>query len=164
MWITEKPPIAPLRIAIVRALDPASARVRVVFPDHDQMQTYWLPILAPKTQNDKAYWMPDIGEQVVCLMDAHDEAGVVLGAIYSSADPPPVNSADKFHVSFADGAAIEYDRAAHSLTIELSSGGLASINAPGGITLKCGGSQVSIGPNGVSISPPLPLTSTAAQT
>jgi len=61
--------------------------------------------------------MPDIGEQVVCLMDLRDEAGAVLGAIYSEADVPPVNSADKFYLGFKDGARFEYDRVAHVLDV-----------------------------------------------
>ena len=64
------------------------------FPDRDQMQSWWLPVILPKTQNDKAYWIPDVGEQVVCLMDAHDEDGAVVGAISSAADATPVNSPD----------------------------------------------------------------------
>ena len=74
------------------------------------MISWWLPVVFAKTQDDKAYWIPDIGEQVVCLMDLRDEAGAVLGAIYSSADVPPVNSADKFHLGFKDGARFDYDR------------------------------------------------------
>ena len=96
------------RVGLVKQLDPAKAKVRVVFPDYDQLLSYWLPVLAAKSQNDKVYWMPDIGEQVVCLMDRRDEAGCVLGAIYSAADAPPVNSPDKWHVTFSDGAAAEY--------------------------------------------------------
>jgi len=87
----------------------------VVFNEFDQMLSYWLPVVVPKAQNDKAYWLPDIGEQVVCLMDERDEAGVVLGAIYSQVDATPVQSADKCHLGFKDGTAIEYDRAAHVL-------------------------------------------------
>jgi phage baseplate assembly protein gpV len=101
------------RVGIVQAQDPAHAKVRVVFPDYDEMISWWLPVVFFKTQNDKAYWIPDIGEQVVCLMDLRDEAGAVLGAIYSSADVPPVNSADKFHLAFKDGAHFDYDRLAH---------------------------------------------------
>jgi phage baseplate assembly protein gpV len=81
------------------------------------MLSYWLPVVVPKTQNDKAYWLPDIGEQVVCLMDERDEAGVILGAIYSQADSTPIQSADKFHLGFKDGAAMEYDRAEHVLAL-----------------------------------------------
>ena len=105
------------RVGIVQAQDPAHAKVRVVFPDYDEMISWWLPVVFFKTQNDKAYWIPDIGEQVVCLMDLRDEAGAVLGAIYSSADVPPVNSADKFHLAFKDGAHFDYDRVAHLLEL-----------------------------------------------
>src|SRR5208283_5084591 len=91
------------RVGIVQAQDTARAKVRVVFPDYDEMISWWLPVIFSKTQDDKAYWIPDIGEQVVCLMDLRDEAGAVLGAIYSRADTPPVNSADKFYLGFKDG-------------------------------------------------------------
>jgi phage baseplate assembly protein gpV len=105
------------RIGIVQAQDPAHAKVRVVFPDYDAMISWWLPVVFAKTQDDKVYWIPDIGEQVVCLMDLRDEAGAVLGAIYSNADEPPVNSPDKFHLAFKDGAHFDYDRVAHLLDI-----------------------------------------------
>ena len=72
-----------LRLGIVKEQDVSLARLRVTFNEFDQMLSYWLPVVVTKTQNDKAYWLPDIGEQVVCLMDERDEAGVVLGAIYS---------------------------------------------------------------------------------
>jgi len=105
------------RVGIVQQQDTARAKVRVVFPDYDEMISWWLSVVFPKTQNDKAYWIPDIGEQVVCLMDLRDEAGAVLGAIYSEADVPPVNSADKFHLAFSDGASFDYDRVAHVLDL-----------------------------------------------
>ncbi len=108
---------AVLRLAIVKEQDASLCRVRVVFDEFDQMLSYWLPVVVPKAQNDKAYWLPDIGEQVVCLMDERDEAGVVLGAIYSHADGTPVQSSDKFHLGFKDGTAMEYDRSAHVLAL-----------------------------------------------
>ena len=121
------------RVGLVKQQDLQGARLRVVFPDRDQMLSYWLPILFPKTQNDKSYWVPDIGEQVVCLMDEHDEAGAVLGAIYSSADTPPVQSPDKCHVSFKDGASVEYDRAARALAVSLPSGATMNLSANGAV-------------------------------
>ena len=208
------------RVGIVKQQEASSGRVRVVFAEFDQMLSYWLPVVVPKTQNDKAYWLPDIGEQVVCLMDEHDEAGVVLGAIYSQPDRVPVQSADKCHLGFKDGASIEYDRASHVLalsfndqatikydgnshllrlafndnatvsydasthvfalsfsdgttiaydgtqhafTIVGSNAVSMSVIAPAGIVMESGGSQVSILPGGISISPPLPLSSTVAR-
>jgi phage baseplate assembly protein gpV len=106
-----------LRLGIVQDQDLALGRLRVTFNEFDQMLSYWLPVVVPKTQNDKTYWLPDIGEQVICLMDHRDEAGVVLGAIYSQVDATPVQSADKCHIGFKDGTAIEYDRAAHVLAL-----------------------------------------------
>jgi len=102
----------------------------VSFADFDQIVSYWLPVVFPKTQNDKAYWMPDIGEQAVCLMDARDESGVVLGAIYSRVDGTPVQSADKCHLAFSDGTTFEYDRAAHVLALHFSDS--TSISYDGG--------------------------------
>jgi phage baseplate assembly protein gpV len=141
------------RVGIVQEQDTALARVRVTFADYDQLRSWWLPIVVPKSQNDKAYWIPDLGEQVVCLMDAHDEAGAVLGAIYSSADATPVSSADKWHLGFKDGAAFEYDRAAHVLSLEFTDGASVkydsgahalTIALPTGATLTIGAGTASI--------------------
>lgn len=119
------------RTGVVNRVDIQTARIRVVFLDRDHMSSYWLPIVVPKTQNDKSYWIPDVGEQVVCLMDDHDEAGAVLGSIYSTTDLPPVQSADKYHFSFNDGASFEYDRAAHTFSVSLPSPATLSVTASG---------------------------------
>jgi phage baseplate assembly protein V len=152
------------RIGIVSEQDSTGARVRVRFPDRDEMQSYWLRIVVPKTHADKFFWMPDVGEQVVCAMDEWDEAGAVLGSIYSNLDSTPVQSPDKFNLTFRDGTVIEYDRSAHALTINLCAGASAAMNVPAGITISSGSTNVVIGPSGVSITPPLPISSTVAQT
>jgi phage baseplate assembly protein V len=140
------------RVGLVKQQDLQGARVRVAFPDRDQLLSYWLPIVFTKTQNDKGYWVPDIGEQVVCLMDEHDEAGAVLGAIYSSADTPPVQSADKYHLSFKDGANIEYDRAAHALVVSLPNGATMSISANGAsIAIDASGNVKVVPGNGARV-------------
>ena len=121
------------RVGIVKTQDVPNCRVRVTFPDRNQMQSWWLPIVTPKTQKDKAYWIPDVGEQVVCLMDEHDEDGCVLGAIFSQPDQPPQNmTADKWHVTFQDGAVVEYDRANHVLAVTVPSRGTINITVNGG--------------------------------
>ncbi len=102
-----------LRLGLVKDQDPSLGRVRVIFDEFDQMLSYWLPVVVAKSQDDKAYWLPDLGEQVVCLMDERDEDGVVIGAIYSQADNTPVQSAEKLHLGFKDGSAMEYDRSSH---------------------------------------------------
>jgi phage baseplate assembly protein gpV len=147
------------RVGIVQQQDAAHAKVRVVFPDYDEVVSWWLPVVFAKTQSDKAYWIPDVGEQVVCLMDLRDEAGAVLGAIYSNADAPPVNSADKFHLAFKDGASVDYDRAAHVLDLkfedhgEIKYDGVAhaltmSLPVGGTFNLTASGAQVEIDATG----------------
>jgi phage baseplate assembly protein V len=120
-----------LRIGLVATQDVARGRVRVIFPDHYQLESWWLPIVVPKAQSDKYYWMPDLGEQVVCLMDQHDEDGAVLGAIYSSVDTVPIASPDRSHIAFNDGAFLDYNRSSHSLQVSLPSGGVINISANG---------------------------------
>ena len=119
------------RVGIVKAQDAANACVRVTFPDRDQMESWWLPIVFAKTQDDKAYWIPDVGEQVVCMMDEYDEDGAVLGAIYSNVDRPPVASADIVYWTAKDGATFKYDRSIHSLELTIPHGGTITISANG---------------------------------
>lgn len=74
-----------LRFGIVSQIDPINVQARVSFED-DESTSFWLPVLQTKTLKDKFYAMPDIGEQVACLMDENSEDGVILGAIYSTED------------------------------------------------------------------------------
>jgi phage baseplate assembly protein V len=140
------------RVGIVKEQDTSKARVRVTFPDRDQMQSWWLPVVFSKTQNDKCYWIPDVGEQVVCTMDEYDEDGAVLGAIYSNADTVPIANADKLHLTVKDGATFEYDRAAHALQMSIPSGGTVRIMANGAsITIDESGNIAIDGSGNVSL-------------
>lgn len=111
---------------IVSATKPGFARVR--FDDIDGLISTWLPVVYPKTQNDKICWTLDVSEQVACLMDEHLEDGCIVGAIYSQADIPPVTSADKLHLLFKDGGSFEYDRVTGAMTIVCK--GAVTIKAP----------------------------------
>ncbi len=124
-----------LRFGIVTNVDEKRAMVRVNFQDMDGTISYWLPVLVPKSHKDRYYYMPDIGEHVVCLMDETCEEGVVLGAIYSEADNPPERSKDKYHIKFADGTTIEYDRAEHKLRADVK--GDVSIKVTGRCDVNC---------------------------
>jgi phage baseplate assembly protein V len=127
------------RTGLVTAQNAAQGQVRVQFPDRDGVVTYWLPVIVPKTQNDKFFVMPDVGEQVVVLMDEHDEYGAVVGSIPSKVDAPPNGmTGDKLHATFKDGTVIEYDRGAHVLTAALGNGGSARISTPLGNELVLG--------------------------
>ncbi|POP43001.1 phage baseplate assembly protein V [Superficieibacter electus] len=109
---------------IISDIDEAAVRVRVTLPECDNLKSNWLPILHRNSQDNKDYWLPDIGEQVEILLDDNGEDGVVLGAVYSTVDTAPLASRDKRYVQFSDGAAFEYDRQLHQLTIN---GGIEKI-------------------------------------
>ena len=133
---------ASLMFGTVSGIDEAACRVRVRLDCLDNLRTALLPVLRPKTLQDKHYCLPDIGEHVAVLLDPNGEDGVVLGAIFSDADMPPVGSVDKFHVRFKDGAEFEYDRAEHALNVK---GGIVTINIEAGATVTVkAGEQVTV--------------------
>ena len=115
---------ATMKFGTVSAVDEKTGMVRVRLPDFDNMRTAWLHVLQSRTQDDKHYDLFDLGEQVVVLLDARGEDGVVLGAIYSSADTPPVTDAN------------EYDRVTHAMkchsvgTVIIDAAELATLKAP----------------------------------
>lgn len=107
-----------LHFGTVAAIDEMTGMVRVRLPEMGNLRTDWLQVLQPKTLRDKHWCLPDLGEHVAVLLDNNGDDGVVLGAVYSAADAPPVATGDKRHIRFADGTTIEYDRVTHQLVVD----------------------------------------------
>ena len=105
-----------LRFGIVSQINPVLAQARVNFAD-DESTSYWLPIIQSKTMKDKFFVMPDIGEQVACLMDENSEDGVILGAIYSSVDLPVETSEKQISLNLENSSLINIDKETNTLTI-----------------------------------------------
>lgn len=105
-----------LRFGIVSQIDPINVQARVSFED-DESTSFWLPVLQTKTLKDKFYAMPDIGEQVACLMDENSEDGVILGAIYSTEDVPVVTSEKQISLNLENNSLINIDKETNSLNI-----------------------------------------------
>ena len=108
-----------LRFGIVSQIDPINVQARVSFED-DESTSFWLPVLQTKTLKDKFYAMPDIGEQVVCLMDENSEDGVILGAIYSTEDVSSMQNEKQLSVNLEDGSYINADKENQTLTVAFS--------------------------------------------
>ncbi|CCY24436.1 phage baseplate assembly protein V [Brachyspira sp. CAG:484] len=108
-----------LRFGIVSQIDPINVQARVSFED-DESTSFWLPVLQTKTLKDKFYAMPDIGEQVACLMDENSEDGVILGAIYSTEDVSTTQSEKQLSVNLEDGSYINADKENHTLIVAFS--------------------------------------------
>lgn len=112
------------QVGTVSAVDADKVQARVRLPECDNMRTNWLNVLQRNTQNNKDYWLPDVGEQVEVLLDANGEDGVILGAVYSDVDRPPFNDKAIRGTKYADGAEFSYNRDSHTLTIR---GGIAHL-------------------------------------
>jgi len=122
-----------IRLGRIAQADYAGAKVRVNIGD---ILTGWLPWLTGRASSDKSWHAPEVGEQVLVLSPSGEfNQGVVLAGVFQTAYPAPVDSVDKHHVTYADGAVIEYDRAAHHLKAVLPAGGTLELVADGGITI-----------------------------
>lgn len=104
---------------IVVAVNEQTVTVRVQFPDKENVISWDLNVNQVRAG---VVWMPRIGERVNCLMDKQLKAGTVIGSFYTKENPPPVQTAEKCHITFKDGTVIEYDPAAHRLTADIGTG------------------------------------------
>ena len=106
--------------------------VQVQFPDEDNLVSDWLPVAMPFSMGARAFWLPRIGSQVAVLMDEHGEDGIVLGSVYSQADPAPSTNASIFMVEMEDGTVFSMDPLASSFT--LSTPGSGTVQTGGNLT------------------------------
>lgn len=100
-----------IRVGIVKEL--IADRVTVKAGD---LVTGPLPWVTRRAGNDRDWWAPEPGEQVLLVCPCGDPAlGVVIPAIYRDDFPAPGNGATVHRTVYKDGAVIEYDRVAHKL-------------------------------------------------
>ena len=126
-----------VQLGTVAEADYATARVRVTL---GALVTAWLPWLAVRAGGDRTWSAPEVGEQVAVLCPDGDPAGgIVLGAIYCNDHAAPANAATVARTTYADGAVVEYDRAAHRLSAALPSGATVNLVADGGMTINAQG-------------------------
>ncbi|GAV24814.1 baseplate assembly protein [Carboxydothermus islandicus] len=106
-----------IKIGRVSSVNPNTATARVLF-EAQGLVSHDLPVLQRQTLRNKDYWLPDVGEYVVCIfLPTGNADGFILGSIYSDDDQLPASSKDKRVILFEDGTKLEYDRASHTLTI-----------------------------------------------
>lgn len=79
-----------IRVGKVSSTNPAQMSVRVTFPDEAGLVSDDLQVLCQGSKSDKDYWMPDVGEQVLCVfLPSGRNRGYVLGTFFSEVDKPP---------------------------------------------------------------------------
>ncbi|MCE6966067.1 phage baseplate assembly protein V [Enterobacter sp. MW07] len=104
-----------IRTGIVTDVDPVEGLCRV---QTGGMKTTWLNWLACRAGRSRVWWAPSVGEQVLLLAIGGElDTAFVLPGIFSDYNPAPSASPDAFHISFPDGAVIEYDPESGALTV-----------------------------------------------
>ncbi|MFP2505405.1 phage baseplate assembly protein V [Buttiauxella gaviniae] len=104
-----------IRTGIVTDVDTARALCRV---ETGGITTDWLHWLTPRAGRSRTWWAPSVGEQVLVLAIGGElDTAFVLPGIYSDDNPAPSASADALHISFPDGAVMEYEPDTGALTV-----------------------------------------------
>jgi Rhs element Vgr protein len=124
------PPITSLQIATVAAFeaDPKGEhRIKVKLPALDDKQGFvWARVARPDAGKDRGqvFWPEPEDEVVVGFLDGDPRQAIVLGALHSSAKPPPAVAGapadpnDKRAIVTRAGSTIAFDDAKKSITIE----------------------------------------------
>lgn len=118
-----------VRVGTVSATNPGAMAARVKFDEKDGTISPELPVLTTGSGGNKMYWMPDVGDEVVCLFASNDKnftTGWIVGGYFTQKHPPNAASQDVRRIDFGDGSYIEFNRA---------TGGL-SINCNGPVTIN----------------------------
>jgi phage baseplate assembly protein V len=146
------------RAGTILEADYAKARVRVKLGKNT---TAWLPWVSSRAGGDKTWHAPEVGEQVLVLSPAGDLcAGFVIGGVYKQDRPANADAATVSRTTYADGAVVEYDRAAHAYAITIPAGGKATVKAGASSTfevtsdairLTVGGTQLVLSASGIQI-------------
>lgn len=104
-----------IRTGIVTDVDPVEGLCRV---QTGGMQTTWLNWLTCRAGRSRVWWAPSVGEQVLILAIGGElDTAFVLPGIFSDDHPALSASSDAFHVTFPDGAVIEYEPENGALTV-----------------------------------------------
>lgn len=112
----------------MKEVDADKHRVRGTFPDRQDLLSPWLDVPVRDALDDKEYSLPSVGAQVAVLLDEHGDSGCVIGALYSDADPAPAAGVDIRRWTMKDGTKLEYDRAAHTLTLDVKGDVLVKVD------------------------------------
>lgn len=140
-----------LMVGTILEVDYAAARCRVGV---GEIRTAWLKWFTNRASNDRSWWAPEVGEQVMVLSPSGELAtGTVLPAIYQSAHPAPGNLATHRIDDYGDGTRVTYDRETSVLTIDcvgdivINNAKSITINTGATLDITAGGSATLTAPD-----------------
>ncbi|KAB8065931.1 phage baseplate assembly protein V [Janthinobacterium violaceinigrum] len=114
-----------IRLGTIAEVKGAKARVRL----GPTLTTEWLYSATPRAGSTRTWSALTVGEQVIVFSPGGDlTRGIILPALYSQEFDAPESSPTIHTAHYPDGAVVQYDHAAHSLTATLP-GGTATITA-----------------------------------
>ena len=101
-------------IGIVSQYGEKPGTVIVTRPDQDDRTSGELYVTSRCTKETKDYWMPDIGEAVLCILLPNTSGkgpgeGFVIGAHYSKTDTPAESDTSVRSIRYKDGSYIVND-------------------------------------------------------
>lgn len=130
-----------VRAGKVASVDLASATCRVTI---GELLTAPLPFISNKAGDDRTWHPPEVGEQVIVLAPSGElSCGFVLGGVYTTAHPAPSASAEVSKMVYKDGTTATYDRALHSLTLDIPpTGSSLSVTVNGNATIHASGNAL----------------------
>jgi phage baseplate assembly protein V len=129
-----------IRVGVIAQLDETHADGPRVTVDLGDVVTTWLPWLTLRAGEDRAWWAPEPGEQVLVLSPSGELAqGFVLAGIPSDLYPANGDRKTLRRTTFKDGTVVEYDREAHQLKVDASAsnGAVVVEVGTGSVTINC---------------------------
>lgn len=113
--------INPNRIGEITQIFPEKAMARVHFDDVEMLSDE-LHILVKRAIGTKDYWMPKVGDKVLCMF-VDDNTGFVVGSWYADDEPLPCDvspsrSDDIRAVELENGSKFTFDVKNNNVTID----------------------------------------------
>ena len=152
--------------ATVTRNDDTLGRVKVRYPWMDERgESDWLPVAGPGAGRGRGvFWMPVANDLVLVAFSFGElDNGYVIGALWSTADAPPVagdpnvrtlRSPSGHAITFDDTAGAErisiVDKAGHTITLD-SKAKTITIESRGDLTIRAAGQLALHGEQGVTI-------------
>jgi phage baseplate assembly protein V len=120
------------RKGYVESID--GALCRVVSGD---LHTDWIQWFVPFAGETIEWLAPSIGEGVMLICPSGDPAQAIALPGFYSEDFPAPSTDPALHIrKYRDGAIVQYDMAAHVLTVDLPAGATVNIKAPGAVNVN----------------------------
>lgn len=119
-----------IKIGIVSDVNYERAAVKVAFEDRDNKVSRELPVIFPFVSKNKAYALPEINEQVLCVF-LNKEYGFCIGSFYD-ANNTPDGKKEIHKIQFGDKLKIEYNSVSNTLDIT----GAGTVNIGGTVNIS----------------------------